>query len=156
MWKCSLGTLHITCENKNESLWYRVLLTVFTIDMFAFGKYSDPFPFSTLLHYSLILKKNTRISSIYTHYPIMTKWKQVFRTTLLSKRHMTALLEFAKRHLKDSQTMRNKILWSGETKMEYFGLNASTQSCLGALRSIPLTSWLGFCSDLHCQLWDLI
>ena len=33
---------------------------------------------------------------------------------------------------------------------------ASTQSCLGALRTIPLTSWLGFCSDMHCQLWDLI
>uniref|UniRef100_A0AAZ3STM3 Transposase Tc1-like domain-containing protein n=1 Tax=Oncorhynchus tshawytscha TaxID=74940 RepID=A0AAZ3STM3_ONCTS len=43
---------------------------------------------------------------------------------LLSKRHMTALLEFAKRHLKDSQTMRNKILWSDETKIELFGLNA--------------------------------
>ena len=36
---------------------------------------------------------------------------------LLSKRHMTAHLEFAKRPLKDSQTMRNKILWSDETKM---------------------------------------
>ena len=23
------------------------------------------------------------------------------------------------------------------------------QSCLGTLRTIPLTSWLGFCSDLH-------
>lgn len=32
-------------------------------------------------------------------------------------------LEFAKRHLKDSQTMRNKILWSDETKIELFGLN---------------------------------
>uniref|UniRef100_A0AAZ3RAH1 Transposase n=1 Tax=Oncorhynchus tshawytscha TaxID=74940 RepID=A0AAZ3RAH1_ONCTS len=32
--------------------------------------------------------------------------------------------EFAKRHLKDSQTMRNKILWSDETKIELFGLNA--------------------------------
>ncbi|KAK3569633.1 hypothetical protein QTP86_002580 [Hemibagrus guttatus] len=42
---------------------------------------------------------------------------------LLSKRHMTACLEFAKRHLKDSQTMRNKILWSEETKIELFGLN---------------------------------
>jgi hypothetical protein len=28
---------------------------------------------------------------------------------LLSKRHMTACLEFAKRHLNDSQTMKNKI-----------------------------------------------
>uniref|UniRef100_A0AAQ4RY10 Tc1-like transposase DDE domain-containing protein n=1 Tax=Gasterosteus aculeatus aculeatus TaxID=481459 RepID=A0AAQ4RY10_GASAC len=31
---------------------------------------------------------------------------------------------FAKKHLKDSQTMRNKILWSDETKIELFGLNA--------------------------------
>ncbi|KAK6302240.1 hypothetical protein J4Q44_G00265950 [Coregonus suidteri] len=37
---------------------------------------------------------------------------------------MTARLEFAKRHLKDSQTIRNKILWSDETKIELFGLNA--------------------------------
>ena len=41
-----------------------------------------------------------------------------------SKRHMTAPLELAKRHLKDSQTMRNKILWSDKTKIELFGLNA--------------------------------
>uniref|UniRef100_A0AAZ3NTA5 Transposase n=1 Tax=Oncorhynchus tshawytscha TaxID=74940 RepID=A0AAZ3NTA5_ONCTS len=37
---------------------------------------------------------------------------------------MTASLEFAKRHLKDAQTMRNKILWCDETKIELFGLNA--------------------------------
>uniref|UniRef100_A0AAQ4R964 Transposase Tc1-like domain-containing protein n=1 Tax=Gasterosteus aculeatus aculeatus TaxID=481459 RepID=A0AAQ4R964_GASAC len=37
---------------------------------------------------------------------------------------MTARLEFAKKHLKDSPTMRNKILWSDETKIELFGLNA--------------------------------
>ena len=42
----------------------------------------------------------------------------------LIKRHMAALLEFDKRHLKDSQTMRNKIIWSDETKMKLFGLNA--------------------------------
>jgi hypothetical protein len=40
----------------------------------------------------------------------------------LSKRHMSARLEFDKRHLKDSQTMRNKVLWSDETKIELFGL----------------------------------
>uniref|UniRef100_A0AAQ4QBR4 Tc1-like transposase DDE domain-containing protein n=1 Tax=Gasterosteus aculeatus aculeatus TaxID=481459 RepID=A0AAQ4QBR4_GASAC len=39
------------------------------------------------------------------------------RKPLLSKKHMTACL-------KDSQTMRNKILWSDETKIELFGLNA--------------------------------
>ena len=32
------------------------------------------------------------------------------RKPLLSKRHMTACLEFAKRHLKDNHIMRNKIL----------------------------------------------
>ena len=37
---------------------------------------------------------------------------------------MTARLEFAKRHPKNSQTIRNKILWSDETKIELFGLNA--------------------------------
>ncbi|KAG2458274.1 TCB1 transposase, partial [Polypterus senegalus] len=44
------------------------------------------------------------------------------RKPLLSKRHMAVCLEFAKRHLKDSQTMRNKILWSDETKIELFGV----------------------------------
>jgi transposase len=48
----------------------------------------------------------------------------VRRKPLLSKRHMTAHLEFANRHLKVSQTMGNKILWSDETKIELFGLNA--------------------------------
>lgn len=46
------------------------------------------------------------------------------RKPLLSKRHMKACLELAKRHLKDSHTMSNKILWSDETKIELFGLNA--------------------------------
>lgn len=32
-------------------------------------------------------------------------------------------LEFAETHLKDSGTMRNKILWSDEAKMELFGVN---------------------------------
>ncbi|KAK3556090.1 hypothetical protein QTP70_005253 [Hemibagrus guttatus] len=49
---------------------------------------------------------------------MVARWKP-----LLSKRHMTAHLEFAKRHLKDSQTMGNKILWSDATKIELFGLN---------------------------------
>ncbi|KAG2456474.1 TCB1 transposase, partial [Polypterus senegalus] len=47
------------------------------------------------------------------------------RKPLLIKRHMAACLEFAKRHRKDSQTMRNKILWSDETKIELFGMNAT-------------------------------
>uniref|UniRef100_A0AAZ3QT79 Transposase Tc1-like domain-containing protein n=1 Tax=Oncorhynchus tshawytscha TaxID=74940 RepID=A0AAZ3QT79_ONCTS len=46
------------------------------------------------------------------------------RKPLLSKRHITARLVFAKKHIKVSRTMRNKILWSDESKMEPFGLNA--------------------------------
>jgi hypothetical protein len=38
-------------------------------------------------------------------YGRVARWKP-----LLSKRHMKARLEFAKRHLKDSQTMRYKML----------------------------------------------
>ena len=49
---------------------------------------------------------------------------QAFMVEWPDKRHMTAHLGFAKRHLKDSQTMINKILWSDKTKMELFGLNA--------------------------------
>ncbi|KAG2461149.1 TCB1 transposase, partial [Polypterus senegalus] len=45
------------------------------------------------------------------------------RKPLLSKRNMVARMEFAKRHLKDSQTMKNKLLWSDETKIELFGVN---------------------------------
>ena len=37
---------------------------------------------------------------------------------------MTARLEFAKKALKDSQTMRNKILCFDENKIELFSLNA--------------------------------
>ena len=46
------------------------------------------------------------------------------RKPLLSAKHMKARLEFARKHLKDSQTLRNKILWSDETKIELFGLNS--------------------------------
>ena len=33
---------------------------------------------------------------------------------------------------------------------------ALIQSCLGGLQTIPWTSWLGLCSDMYCQLWDLL
>ena len=37
---------------------------------------------------------------------------------------MTARLEFFQKAPEDSQTIRNKIIWSDETKIELFGLNA--------------------------------
>ena len=51
-------------------------------------------------------------------YGRVARWKP-----LLSKRPMTAHLGFAKRYLKDSQTVRNKILWSDENQIQLFGLN---------------------------------
>jgi hypothetical protein len=35
-------------------------------------------------------------------------------------------------------------------------ISASTQSCVRALWTIPSTSLLGFWSDMHCQLKDLM
>jgi len=52
-------------------------------------------------------------------YGRVARWKP-----LLSARHMKARIEFAKKHMKDSQTMRNKILWSDETKIELFGVKS--------------------------------
>ena len=52
-------------------------------------------------------------------YGRVARWKP-----LLRKRHMTAYLKFAKRHMKDSESMRQKILWSNDTKIELLGLNA--------------------------------
>ena len=46
------------------------------------------------------------------------------RMPLPRKRNMTACLELAKRHLKNSQTMRNKVLCCDETKIKLFGLIA--------------------------------
>ncbi len=46
------------------------------------------------------------------------------RKPLFSARHTKAYMEFAKKHLKDSKMVTNKILWSDETKIELFGLNS--------------------------------
>ncbi len=46
------------------------------------------------------------------------------RKPLLSARHTKARMEFAKKHLKDSKMVTNKILWSDEPKIELFGLNS--------------------------------
>ncbi len=55
------------------------------------------------------------------------------RKPLLSARYMKARMEFAKKHLKDSKMVTNKILWSDETKIELFGLN-SKQVCVEKTR----------------------
>jgi hypothetical protein len=50
--------------------------------------------------------------------------KNTVVTALKVPKHTTACLEYAKRQLKASQTLRNKILCSDKTKIELFGLNA--------------------------------
>ena len=55
-----------------------------------------------------------------TNQVFMVEWPDRSHS---SEKGPTARLEFAKRHLKDSETMRNNILWSDETKIELFGLN---------------------------------
>ena len=71
---------------------------------------------------------------------------------------MKARLEFAKRQLKDSQTMRNKVLWSDETKIELFGLNnkhnvwrkPGTGHHLA--NTIPIVKHSSGCGDVFQQL----
>ncbi|MGH0165707.1 UNVERIFIED_CONTAM: hypothetical protein FKN15_049940 [Acipenser sinensis] len=47
------------------------------------------------------------------------------RKPLLKKTHIKSRLEFARRHVGDSETKWKKILWSDETKIELFGLKAN-------------------------------
>ena len=69
--------------------------------------------------------RRTTISAALHQLGFRASYVRVARQKiLLSRMHMTACLEFAKRHLKDSQTMRNKNCWSDETKIELFGLKA--------------------------------
>ena len=58
------------------------------------------------------------------HFEITVYNEKRFTNVIHYKKHMTARLESAKRHLKDSQTMRNRILYFDETEIELFGLNA--------------------------------
>ena len=78
-----------------------------------------------LQSFSVEMGEHSRRTTIYAalHQPDIYG-RAARRKPLLCKRHMTARLQFAKRHLKDSETIRNKILWSDETNIELFGLNA--------------------------------
>jgi len=66
---------------------------------------------------------------------------------LLRKRHMTAHLEFAKRHVKDSESLRQNILWSDETKNELFGLNAKHYVWQ------KMNTGRRLCNTIYCEVW---
>ena len=99
----------------------------------------------------------------------LSKWPSMFLVTSLTKALPPRLFSLAGRpalgrvlvvpnffHLRMMEstvfleTFNADIFWYPSP------ICALTQFCLGALRTIPLTSWLGFCSDMHCQMWDLI
>jgi hypothetical protein len=40
-------------------------------------------------------------------------------------------------------------------EMFWYPRSVPRHNLLGALRTIPSTPWFGFCSSMHCQLWDL-
>ena len=61
---------------------------------------------------------------------------------------MTVHSEFAKRHLKDFETIRNKILWSDETEIERFGLNVKIH-----IWRKPGTIPTGKHCDVSIMLW---
>ncbi|KAL0170954.1 hypothetical protein M9458_035550, partial [Cirrhinus mrigala] len=47
------------------------------------------------------------------------------KVPLLKKVHVQACLKFASEHLNDSEENWVKVLWSGETKIELFGINST-------------------------------
>lgn len=51
------------------------------------------------------------------------------RKPLLGERHSAARLQFEEKHLKDPQTLRSKMIWSEETKVESFACSPPGQYC---------------------------
>ncbi len=47
------------------------------------------------------------------------------KVPLLKKAHVQARLKFANEHLNDSEENCVKVLWSDETKIEFFGINST-------------------------------
>ncbi len=63
-------------------------------------------------------------------------------------RHMKTHLEFAEKHLKDPQTLRNKILWSDEPQFQASCLK-ETSSALHLQSTIPKVK----CAGSSLMLW---
>ncbi len=70
------------------------------------------------------------------------------RKPLLSARHMKARMEFAKKHLKDSKMVTNKILWSDETKIELLALILS--GMCGENQALLITC------PIQSQQWSMV
>uniref|UniRef100_A0AAZ3QFM7 Transposase Tc1-like domain-containing protein n=1 Tax=Oncorhynchus tshawytscha TaxID=74940 RepID=A0AAZ3QFM7_ONCTS len=76
--------------------------------------------------------KNPMVTLTELHSSSVEMGEPSRRTTISAALHQSGLYGrvarrkplLSEKHLKDSQTMRNKILWSVETKIELFGLNA--------------------------------
>ena len=75
-----------------------------------------------------------RVDSCLIEHVNVQDWRRLNKNSLfgrvaswnpvLSRNIMKALLRFTKVHLKKSQDFQNKVLWTCETKVEMFHLNA--------------------------------
>ncbi len=76
------------------------------------------------------------------------------RKPLLSARHMKARMEFAKKHLKDSKMVTNKILWSDETKIELFGLNSKIKKAVCVEKTRHCSSPVQYSPNSEAWWWQ--
>jgi len=53
-------------------------------------------------------------------------WRSITITAALHLNGGLSSMKVSKKHLKASQTVRNKILWSDETEIELFGLSITS------------------------------
>jgi hypothetical protein len=143
--------------------------------------FTEEWPQSGHYHKDLIggvLQRAAEMVVLLTVFNISTEelWSSVrvtigFLVTSLTKALLPRLLSLAGRPSSRNSLGGSKLLpvkndggplcsWGPSVLQTFFDILpqicASTQSCRGALPAIPSTPWLGCCSDMHCQLWDLI
>jgi hypothetical protein len=95
-------------------------------------------------------------STIKAQLVALQRWLFFWKVHPSPQRNSGALSEWDLSHLPDQGPSPPiaQCYWRPSMLQTFFcifpQICASTQSCLGALRTIPSTSWLGFCSDMHC------
>ena len=83
-----------------------------------------------------------------TNLGFMAEWLD--RSLCSEKRHIKACSEFAKKHLNESQTMRNKIIWSDETRIKLLSVMSSESH-----RSSPVVVLLVLPNFFHLYIKEV-
>ena len=76
-----------------------------------------------LLMISRQLGPQTPRKPLVTHYAVMDENPVARKVPLLKKAHVQAHLKVANEHLNDWKKAWEKVMWSDETKIEFFGIN---------------------------------